>query len=196
MADSTDFANYQMIGDNVIYKAGSGTDLRTFLACPYNYRYFTEEKEEDQKLDNRNCTKCPESRQPFSYGFDDDKCLPCRNLVGFIENAEAYVQFFYNINCEGYELCETTNTCVDETVTETDTNDNINLIEVDLDEPDLPNQVIEEEESDSSTIWILILIVVILLIIVIGYFLFKSRRRGVNRKISADHTEPGPNERH
>ena len=84
MADTDDFLVYQMIGDNVIYKAGSGTDLRTFLACPYNYRYFTEEKEEDQKLDNRNCTKCPESRQPFSYGFDDDKCLPCKNLVGFI----------------------------------------------------------------------------------------------------------------
>ena len=43
------------------------------------------------------------------------------------------MQFFYNINCEGYELCETTNTCVDETVTETDTNDNIDLIEGDLD---------------------------------------------------------------
>ena len=123
MADTDDFLVYQMIGDNVIYKKNSGTDLRTFLSCPYNYRWNITEKQKDDEdylLENRNCTKCPETREPFSYGFDDDKCLPCRNLVGFVKNAEAYVQFFYNLNCEGYELCETTNTCVDETVIETE----------------------------------------------------------------------------
>ena len=57
-ADSHDFLVYQTIGDNLIYKMNSGTYLNTTLSCPYNYRYFTEEKEEDQKLDNRNCTKC------------------------------------------------------------------------------------------------------------------------------------------
>ena len=188
MADSLDYAVYQLIGDNVIYKANSGTDLRTFLSCPYNYKYFTEKEDEDQKLDNRNCTKCPESREPFSYGFDDDKCLPCRNLVGFIANAPAYVQFFYNLNCEGYELCESTNTCVEETVTETNDVVEEEVIFVDGDGGQVTNVVTEEEEGDSATLWILILIVVVLLVIVVGYFLLKSRRKGVSRKVSVDRT--------
>ena len=60
MVNSGDFANYLMIGDNVFFKAGSGTDLCTSTSCPCTYRYFTERKDESQKLDNRNCTKCPE----------------------------------------------------------------------------------------------------------------------------------------
>ena len=44
MADTDDFLVYQMIGDNVIYKKNSGTDLRTFLSCPYNYRWNITQK--------------------------------------------------------------------------------------------------------------------------------------------------------
>ena len=100
-ANEDDFMVYQTIGDDIIYKMNEDNTLNTTLLCGYNYRYFTEEKEEDQKLDNRNCTKCRE-KEPFSYGFESDKCEPCSKFVGFIENAEEYLKYFYSLDCAGY----------------------------------------------------------------------------------------------
>ena len=45
--DDEDFMVYQTIGDDIIYKMNDATYLNTTLSCPYNYRYFTEELEED-----------------------------------------------------------------------------------------------------------------------------------------------------
>ena len=99
-------------------------DLKTFLSCPYNYRYFTEEEEDEQKLDNRNCTKC-EITVPFSYGFDADECKKCGDLAGFVANSEEYVQYFYNLNCADYQPCEATNSCVVETEEEVEEKEDV-----------------------------------------------------------------------
>ena len=72
-SDDRDYLVYDMYKDNMLYKLNDNTDLQTFLSCKYNFRYNTEEEEEDIELDNRNCTRCLVSA-PFSYGFSEDEC--------------------------------------------------------------------------------------------------------------------------
>lgn len=105
---------YQPIGDSFIYKLNFNQTLWTFLSCPYNKYYFTEDPDKDDgrfpQLDNRNCTAC-ERRTPFSYGFNKDECKTCDSLVQFVKQADEYIQYFYNEACGDYQPCDVTNTC-------------------------------------------------------------------------------------
>lgn len=107
--DEDDDIILNAINDNFIYKLKSGTDLRTFLSCEYNKWYFTEDDDDGGDgplLDNRNCTRCDARRSPFSYGFNEDECKKCQDLVGFVTNADEYIQYFYNEACGDYKPCD------------------------------------------------------------------------------------------
>merc|ERR1712066_1093926 len=85
--------------DNFLYKLEKGAGLETFLSCEYAKYYFTEKDDDGgQLLDNRNCTACARG-QPFSYGYNEKTCKSCGDLAGFIDNADPYLQYFYNEGC-------------------------------------------------------------------------------------------------
>lgn len=100
--NSNDYLIVAAVKDSFVYKLDLGTNLRTFLSCEYNKYYFTEDEDDGGPLlDNRNCTRCP-NRKPFSYGFDEDECKTCQDMVSFVKNTDEYIQYYYNEACGDY----------------------------------------------------------------------------------------------
>lgn len=167
------FDNYH---DDFIYKLQSGTDLRTFLSCPYNYIYNTEDEDSNDGgplLGNRNCTRCL-NRVPFSYGFNKEECVTCTSLVGFVANADEYIQYFYNEACGDFQACDATNSCNSGgSTTTTEEEDDIFVWGDNYGYDGTIVKAPEPDQGSSSTILILILIFLALAVIIVCYIFFK-----------------------
>ena len=96
-SDSLSLACY---GQSCFYKARQLSVVETFMSCDFNQRFAT-----DDSISGRSCYTC-RSEAPFSYGFSQQSCLSCLNILDEIAeiqatNSKSAVAVFYEEACPG-----------------------------------------------------------------------------------------------
>ena len=87
-----DFGVFSLIDHSIIYKTNQGSELRTYMACRYNYIDYLEGSENtkqilEERLDNRHCHTC-NGTDSIRVLPGVDECTSCESMKGFIANTD------------------------------------------------------------------------------------------------------------